>query len=258
MTGQCWDPREYERTAGFVAELGVPVIALLAPRPGERILDVGCGDGALTRRLASTGAIVIGVDASVDMVQAARARGVDARVMDAAKLSFHEEFDAVFTNAALHWMRDLAAVVRSVFRALRPGGRFVGELGGEGNVASVREAIAAALRRRGIDPNRLEPWVFPSRDAFRQVLGDAGFGVNLLESFQRPTPLPGDITDWLGTFAGPFFAALTTDDRAIIQKEVRDDLVSRLCSPDGVWRLDYVRLRFAASKPDINQRDKGQ
>lgn len=250
MTGQRWNAEEYKRAAGFVAELGAPVMALLEPRRGERILDLGCGDGTLTQRLVCAGAIVVGVDTSEQMVAAARARGLDARVMDAVNLTFREEFDAVFTNAALHWMRDLAAVSVGVFRALRPGGRFVGELGGAGNVAIVRQAICTALRARGLDPDRLDPWVFPSSQAFGDLLRGAGFRVNRLERFQRPTALPGDITEWLGTFAGPFLDGLTVDDRRMVEQEVRDGLASRLCSPDGIWRLDYVRLRFAASKPD--------
>lgn len=233
-------------------------MALLAPQPGERILDLGCGDGALTQRLASAGAIVVGVDASAPMVRAARARGIDARVMDAANLSFREEFDAVFSNAALHWVRDLAAASLGVFQALRPGGRFVGELGGAGNVARVREAIGTALRTRGIDPDRLDPWIFPSREAFDQVLREAGFSIDLLESFERPTPLPGDIVDWLETFAGPFFAGLAMGDRAKIKEEVRDSLAPRMCSSDGIWCLDYVRLRFAASKPETGRLGTGR
>lgn len=258
MNGQRWDPDAYERTAGFVAELGEPVVTLLAPRPGERILDLGCGDGALTQRLVFAGAIVVGVDASEPMVEAARARGVDARVLDASRLSFREEFDAVFTNAALHWMRDLPAVSRGAFLALRPGGRFVGELGGAGNVAMVREALGAALRGRGIDPDPLDPWVFPSRDAFGDMLGDAGFALNRLESVRRPTPLPGDITEWLDTFAGCFLDGLTTDGRRMAQQQVRDELAPRLRSGDGIWRLDYVRLRFAATKPDTSKPDEAR
>jgi SAM-dependent methyltransferase len=224
--------------------------ALLAPRPGERILDLGCGEGALTARLAEAGATVVGVDASEAMVTAARARGLDARVMDGSRLPFADEFDVVFSNAALHWMRDLARVCRGTFRALRPGGRFVGELGGAGNVAAVAEAIGTGLRARGIDPDSLNPWVFPSAGDFGGLLEAAGYRILRLETIERPTPLSGDITEWLGTFAGCFLDVLESRARRNFKQELRDVLAPRLLSPDGIWYLDYVRLRFAAAKPE--------
>ena len=134
MESQRWDPRTYARNAGFVAELGRDVLALLEPQAGERVLDLGCGDGALTERLVLAGCSVVGVDRSAAQVAGARARGLDARVASGESLPFEGEFDAVFSNAALHWMRAADAVAKSVFRALRPGGRFVGELGGTGKV----------------------------------------------------------------------------------------------------------------------------
>ena len=135
---QTWDPESYARHARFVSDLAGPVLALLDAQPGERILDLGCGDGALTKKLAELGCDVIGVDAGPDMIRAARELGLDARVVDGHELSFEREFDAVFSNAALHWMkRDPDAVVAGVARALKPGGRFVGEFGGHGNVAAI-------------------------------------------------------------------------------------------------------------------------
>ena len=159
---QRWDPNRYATSARFVAELGEPLIGLLAPKPGERILDLGCGDGALTEKIVATGATVVGVDASAEMVVAARARGLDARVMDGQSLGFDHEFDAVLSNAALHWMRQPDAVLKGVRRALKPGGRLVAEFGGAGNVASVAEALIEALGRRGIDGRALVPWYYPT------------------------------------------------------------------------------------------------
>jgi len=246
MSGQHWDPGRYARNARFVADLGEPVVDLLAPQPGERILDLGCGAGALTERLAALGAEVVGVDASADQVAAARERGLDARVMDGTRLSFDEEFDAVFSNAAMHWMRDLAAVAAGVKRALRPGGRFVGEMGGAGNVAKVSEALMDALGRRGIDGEAVYPWVFPSPDAFGLVLQDAGFDVESAELIDRPTPLPGDVADWLHTFAEAFLNLLQAEDQPAFIEEVRAALAPKLLSAEGTWTVDYVRLRFAA------------
>lgn len=237
------------QAASFVPELGAPLIDLLQPQPGERVLDLGCGEGTLTARLAATGAVVVGVDASAEMVEAARARGLDARLANGTDLHFKGEFDAVFSNAAMHWMRDLPAVLGGVFRALRPGGRFIGELGGEGNVAAVRDALAATLAESGIDAKPLDPWVFPAEDGFADMLEAAGFRIDRLERFDRPTPLPGDIADWLRTFAGAFFAAVPESERAGLAAQVRDRLALRLRSADGGWWVDNVRLRFVAGRP---------
>jgi SAM-dependent methyltransferase len=159
---QSWQAGRYATHARFVADLGAPVLDLLAPRAGERILDLGCGDGALTEKLAALGCSIVGVDAAPDMIAAARARGLDARVMDGESLGFEDEFDAVFSNAALHWMRRPADVIAGVRRALRPGGRFVGEFGGHTNVAAIIVALTAVLDRRGADGTAAIPWYFPT------------------------------------------------------------------------------------------------
>jgi SAM-dependent methyltransferase len=226
----------------------MPVLELLAPQPGERILDLGCGDGALTAKLASLGCQVVGVDSSPAQVAAAQARGLDARVVDAQRLPFEVEFDAVFSNAALHWMRQPGAVIASVWRALEPGGRFVGEMGGAGNIAAVLEALAAVLARRGLAFEPINPWYFPDEDEYRGKLEQAGFVVTSIERFPRPTPLPGDVGDWLETFAGSFLGIFPDGERAQVIDEVRELLRPRQLNGDGVWVLDYVRLRFAATK----------
>jgi SAM-dependent methyltransferase len=246
---QRWDPEGYARHARFVSELGMPVLELLAPRSGERVLDLGCGDGPLTRELVRAGCRVVGVDASPEQVEAARRLGLDARVVDAERLAFDAEFDAVFSNAALHWMKRPDAVIDGVWRALRPGGRFVAELGGRGCVERVVAALAAALERRGIDAAAHHPWYFPGDAEYRQRLEARGFRVRRIELFPRPTPLPGDLTGWLETFAGSFSAALPAGDRLTFLREVREALRPALQGPDGTWTVDYVRLRFAAEKP---------
>src|SRR3990170_604319 len=144
-----WDAADYARFGGFVAELGQAALDLLDPQPGEHILDVGCGDGSLTEKIAERGATVVGIDNDIGMIGAARARGLDARLMDAAQLKFGEAFDAVFSNATLHWVLDKERAARAIWFALKPGGRFAGEMGGEGNLAKLREALDDILVARG-------------------------------------------------------------------------------------------------------------
>jgi len=248
--GQRWIAERYARNARFVADLAASLVDDLAPRPGERILDLGCGDGALTERIAASGATVVGIDAGPDQVAAARARGLDARVADAQALAFAGAFDAVFSNAALHWMRDQDAVLAGVARALRPGGRFVAEMGGEGNVARIEAALRAALDRRGLDGAAASPWFFPSPDAYRVRLERAGFAVRRIAATARPTPLPGDVADWIDTFGESFLFRLPPGERAAAVAEAVAELRPHLRQPDGRWVADYVRLRFIAVKGD--------
>ncbi len=243
---QRWDPDRYAANARFVADLGAPLIDLLAPKRGERILDLGCGDGALTEKLAATGAIVVGVDASGEMVAAARARGLDARVMDGQALEFDHEFDAVLSNAAIHWMRRADAVVKGVRRALKPGGRFVAEFGAAGNVASVMESLIEGLGRRGIDGRPLIPWYYPTPDEYRALLEANGFVVDSIALIPRPTTIPGELADWLDTFAGSFLSAVPVSEREAVKREVAERLAPKFRDRSGKWTLDYVRLRVAA------------
>lgn len=246
---QTWDPEGYARHARFVSDLGMPVVELLAPQPGERILDLGCGDGALTRKLVDLGCQVIGVDGSPQQVAAARALGLEAQVGDGQALSFGAEFDAVFSNAAMHWMKNADAVIDGVWRALKPGGRFVAEMGGFGCVERIRQALHAALRRRDVDPWRVDPWYFPTDIEYRQKLDARGFFVQWIALIPRPTPLPGDVTGWLETFAQPFTKAIDADQRQTFLEEVREALRPQLCDAEGQWTADYVRLRFNAVRP---------
>lgn len=246
---QTWTADRYAANARFVADLGGPVVALLDPKPGERILDLGCGDGALTEKLAALGCDVVGVDGAPDMVDAARERGLDARVMDGQALTFAHEFDAVFSNAALHWMTRPDAVIAGVVRALRPGGRFVGEFGGHGNVAAITVALVAVLERRGVDGRGAIPWYFPTAEAYRGRLEANGFEVDSIELIPRPTPLPTDMAGWLETFAESFLNRLDSGERAAAKDEVLTLLAPCLCDEQGRWIADYVRLRFAARLP---------
>ncbi len=247
-----WDPAGYARHAGFVAELGVPLLELLVPQAGEAILDVGCGDGALTAEVAALGCDVLGIDSSPEQVAATRTRGIEARVLDAQQLEHQPDlngrFHGILSNAALHWMPDQAAVARGMAHALVPGGRCVAELGGAGNVACVREGLFAALEQHGIDPHLRNPWTFPNRDTMAGHLEGAGFAIDMLELFPRPTKLPGDISGWFDTFAGVFLDDLATALRRNVIDSARERLSADLYSA-GIWTLDYVRLRFRCHLP---------
>jgi trans-aconitate methyltransferase len=248
-----WSAAGYAENARFVADLGGAVLDLLAPEPGEHILDLGCGDGALTERLVASGAQVVGVDASPDMVRAAVARGLDARVLDGQCLDFDGQFDAVFSNAALHWMPDGAAVIAGVFRALKPGGRFVGEFGGHGNVAAIVTALNAVLTARGLDASRLRRW-YPTAERYAAMLTAGGFAVEQATLIPRPTHLPTGIAGWLATFVDPFlddpaFAAGPAIDRDALKAEAAALVAPALRTDTGEWIADYVRLRFKAIKP---------
>jgi SAM-dependent methyltransferase len=243
---QHWDAERYVRNARFVADLGAPLLELLAAKPGERILDLGCGDGRLSLRIGETGALVIGVDGAPGMIDAARAQGVDAHVMDGQALTFHEEFHAVFSNAALHWMTDADAVIAGVRRALKPGGRFVAEFGGGDNVRQVAAALIDALDRRGHQGRAAMPWYFPTDGEYRERLEAGGFTVDSIALIPRPTPLPGVIGDWLDTFAESFLFTVPEAERDDLKGEVVEALRPTLCDDDGQWFVDYVRLRVTA------------
>jgi trans-aconitate methyltransferase len=249
MSAQTWEPERYAANARFVSDLGGPVVELLAPKAGERILDVGCGDGVLTAKLAAMGCNITGVDSSEPQIQAARALGLDARVADCQDLQYHAEFDAVFSNAALHWMKRPDDLIAGVWRTLKPDGRFVAEMGGERCVETIRVALIAALDRRGINGRAADPWYFPSVEEYGARLRAGGFEVTYIALIPRPTPLPGDITGWLETFARSFTAAVPEKDRPAFIDEVREVLRPLLSDADGHWTADYTRLRFAARKP---------
>ena len=246
-----WNAADYGRNGAFVPALGLPVVELLDPRPGEHILDLGCGDGTLTQALVDAGAIVTAVDASADMVAAATARGLDAAVADGEKLSFVNAFDAVFSNAALHWMLDGAAVAAGVFRALKSGGRFVGEMGGAGNVQAMRAALNAELEAHGYTlPAGDQQW-YPAPEEFGAIYDAAGFADIDVRLIDRPTPLPAGPQGWFRTFRRGYCDVIGVPEA---EREALFDAAAALLptamqGEDGVWRADYVRLRFSMRKP---------
>lgn len=249
ISKQYWSAERYAEAAHFVPALGAPVVELLAPAPGEHILDLGCGDGVLTEKIATTGAKVVAVDAAPDMVAAACKRGLDARVLPGQDLDFEAVFDAVFSNAALHWMRPPEKIIAGVYRALRPGGRFVAEMGGHNNTAAIMVALRAVVGHRGLDARRLSPWYFPSAEAYRNKLEAAGFVVDEIRIIPRPTLLTAGLEAWLDAFTEDFFGALPPSDRLAARNEVVELLQPILMDENGNWIADYVRLRFRAFRP---------
>jgi trans-aconitate methyltransferase len=238
-----WNAVDYARVGGFVSELGAAALDLLDPQPGERILDVGCGEGALTRKIVDRGAIVLGVDNSPEMVEAARAAGIDALLLDAADMQFFAEFDAAFSNATLHWVLEKEQAARAIFRALKPGGRFAGEMGGEGNLASLREALDEEMIIRGYAPPVEASNWYASPHEFASVYEAAGFTQIDARLIERPTTVEHGIAKWVTTFRRGWL------DRAGVPEEERAEIGEAVANRIETSVADYVRLRFVMRKP---------
>ena len=253
MTDEDWDAAGYDRSFGYVSRFGRDLLDLLAARPGERVLDLGCGTGELAAALAVSGVEVHGIDADAAMIRQARANHPQIRFEQADGHRFEVAglVDAVLSNAALHWMLDSAAVIARVRAALRPGGRFVAEFGGQGNVAAIRTAVSEAIAAVGADPVDADsPWFFPSPAEYATLLEHGGFRVRLMQHFDRLTALDDrtdGIVDWLRMFGSGLLAGVPTDQH----ERVRRDAAER-CRPtllrEGRWYADYVRLRVWAER----------
>jgi SAM-dependent methyltransferase len=239
-----WDAADYARTGRFVSDLGEAALDLLDPQMGERILDLGCGDGALTYKIVQRGAEVVGVDSSAELVAAARAIGIEVLEMDAADMAFDSQFDAAFSNAALHWMLDKQRVADAIFRAVKRGGRFAGEMGGEGNLAKLRATLDAELVARGYPPPLESSNWYPSVEEFAAVYERAGFTEVDARLIERPTPMPGGIGQWVTTFRRGWL------DRAGVPEGERPEIGEAVAESIGTDNADYVRLRFIMRKPN--------
>ncbi len=238
-----WDAADYARVGGFVAHLGEAALDLLDPQPGEHIIDIGCGDGTLSEKIVQRGAAVVGIDNSISMIGAAKTRGLDARYMDAADLRFSEAFDAAFSNAALHWVLDKERAARAIWFALKPGGRFAGEMGGNGNLARLREALDDVLVARGFGPPTYAANWYPEVEDFVAVYEAAGFTDVDARLIERPTPLEHGVAAWVTTFRKGWL------DRAQVPEEERADIAIAVADRVGSNVADYVRLRFIMRKP---------
>jgi trans-aconitate 2-methyltransferase len=253
-TAPGWNADLYSEKHSFVWKLAEDLLQLLSPQSVERILDIGCGTGQLTAQIAASGAVVTGLDSSPEMIHQARQKYPDVRfeLGDARDLRLAESFDAVFSNATLHWIREPERVVTSIERVLRPGGRFVAEFGGKGNLdklfSAIRRSYAALDLPFPVDANL---WYFPSIAEYAQFLESRGFEIAQASLFDRPTPLEDGergLENWLHMFAASFLGKIPQEKQVFFLREVKRQ--SRACLfHDGQWVLDYRRLRVLAHKP---------
>ena len=239
-----WNAADYARVGAFVAELGGAALDLLDPQPGEQILDVGCAEGTLTKQILERGATVLGIDHSPEMIAAAQGAGVDAVLLDAAEMTFAAEFDAVFSNATLHWVLEKERAARAIFRALKPGSRFAGEMGGEGNLAKLREALDDELVIRGYAPPIEAANWYASPEEFAAVYEAAGFAQIDARLIERPTAIEHGVAQWVTTFRRGWL------DRAKVPENERAEIAAAVADRIGSNIADYVRLRFIMRKPD--------
>ena len=251
MNTKRWDSTLYEQHHGFVSQLGAGLIELLAPQAGERILDLGCGTGHLTQQIAQHGACVTGLDSDAAMLRQARANYPQLRFIlgDGQNFTLDEPVDAIFSNAALHWMTDATGAAACMARALRPGGRLVAEFGGQGNVQTLYGAFCAALQEVGLPVPTASPWYFPAPDDYAALLTAQGFEVLAARLFARPTPLEGEagLRNWLHMFLGDTLADLSSAERERVLLATGRRLRPTQWQ-DGHWVADYIRLRVVARR----------
>ncbi len=252
-TPKVWDAPGYQQSHSYIWQYGADLLGLLDPQPGERILDLGCGTGHLAAEIARSGAGVVGVDGSANMVRTASQNFPDITFIqaDARSLSFEQPFDAIFSNAVLHWIKEADEVLDSITRCLKPGGRIVAEMGGKGNIEGVVSALRRALSNTlGHPRNEVDPWYFPTIGEYARLLEARGFEVSFASHFSRPTPQQeGEegLRDWIRMFCSDFLSGLDAKVEDRVLTLVEDEL--RPWMYDGVrWTVDYRRLRFAAHK----------
>jgi trans-aconitate methyltransferase len=253
-----WNTSLYDEKHSFVWQRGADLLPLLDAKLGERILDLGCGTGHLSDRISQSGAIVFGIDSSPQMIAQARQcyPQLNFEVVDGEYLPYNAEFDAVFSNAALHWMTQPERVIAGLWRSIKPGGRFVAELGGQGNVGTIIEALNQVLVMAGYpDPAIDNLWYFPSIGEYTTLLEKQGFDVTLALLFDRSTPLDSQegMQNWLAMFAAPLLREIPPEQKPKILAAIELQLHPHLYR-DGIWYADYRRLRIVATKPLARQK----
>ncbi|WP_373533648.1 trans-aconitate 2-methyltransferase [Microcoleus sp.] len=253
MAQNSWNSALYEQNHAFVWQYGESLLELLVPKADERILDLGCGTGQLTGKIAESGAFVQGIDSSLAMISTAREHypQINFAVADARDFQVEYPLDAVFSNAVLHWIKQPDAAINCVEKALKPGGRFVAEFGGKGNVGAIARTLLSVLSEIGLsEPQSLNPWYFPSISEYALLLENHGFEVSYAVLFDRPTPLEGGsagMVNWIEMFAGGFLSGLSQEVRSHVISQVEERLRPALCH-DGNWSADYRRIRVVAVK----------
>ncbi len=240
-----WNAEKYNKHTGFVSQLALPVVDLLAPKKGEKILDAGCGDGTLAVEIEKRGAKVIGVDMSFEMIAACKAKGIEACVASVTELPYHDSFDAVFSNATLHWVKDAKSAIHNIALSLKNGGRFVCEFGGEGNASALVSAMQEVFKQHEEFGAFNNPWFFPSIKEYKALLESEGFEVEYIELIPRPTPMD-DIKNWLEIFANGVTKDLSKRQKELFVAECEEILYPKLYTQEEGWMLDYVRLRVKA------------
>ncbi|MCJ7840025.1 methyltransferase domain-containing protein [Lederbergia sp. NSJ-179] len=247
-----WNSKLYDQSHAFVSKLGQGIVELLAPKAGERILDLGCGTGDLANQLTDLGAQVVGIDQSENMIQEAKEKypHITFHVEDATALPYRNEFDAVFSNATLHWIKSPKQALTCIYDALKPGGRFVAEFGGENNVEWIINAVLDQFKKQGIeDGDKRIPWYFPSIGEYTSLMEEVGFRVTFAQHFDRPTPLEGShgLKNWLEMFGSSLFKGLTESQKAQLISGVEDSL-REVMFRNGQWLADYKRIRVVGMK----------
>lgn len=248
-----WDAKLYKSGAGFVAELGEKLIEILNPKSNEYILDLGCGDGRLTKKIVEySNCKVLGIDSSQNLIDSAISIGVDAILKDARNLDYNNRFDAVFSNAALHWMDPLPVVMGNIYRSLKTKGRFIAECGGANNIIIIRKELMKLCKQFNISYKEKNPWVFLTSGKWKQILNGTGFKVFDFSHFNRPTPVNQDIDGWLTNFCDVFYSSLSLSDQKqfikLLRNALEPKLYNSLYSKNKGWYIDYTRIRFNAVK----------
>ncbi|GAB4235555.1 MAG: class I SAM-dependent methyltransferase [Stanieria sp.] len=248
-----WDAKLYEDKHSFVWQYGSDLITILSPQSGERILDLGCGTGQLTNQIAQLGAEVIGIDKDASMIEQAKANypQLNFQVADGTDFSFTKSFDAVFSNAALHWIKPPETVIKCIWQVLKPGGRLIAEFGGKGNVEQIIQAIKTVVQEKGYQiSTKLNPWYFPSIAQYATLLEQQGFIVNYASLFERPTQLEGEqgLANWLTMFASSLLSIFPSETQPEIITEIEAKLRPILYQ-NQAWFADYKRIRIVALKP---------